>query len=44
MNIVLEFVENGSLAQLLRRFGTFPEHLVGVYMGQVWEILCQLAG
>ncbi len=33
--IVLEFVENGSLAQVLKRFGTFPETLTAVYVCQV---------
>ncbi len=33
--IVLEFVENGSLAQMLKRFGSFPETLTAVYVCQV---------
>ena len=33
--IVLEFVENGSLAQMLKRFDCFPETLTAVYVYQV---------
>ncbi|KAF5380735.1 hypothetical protein D9757_007156 [Collybiopsis confluens] len=40
--IILEFCENGSLAQIGKRFGKFPENLVGVYVNQVLEGLCYL--
>ena len=33
--IVLEFVENGSLQQTLKKFGTFSETLTAVYISQV---------
>ena len=33
--LVLEYVENGSLATLIKNFGSFPEHLVCVYVRQV---------
>eukprot|EP00005_Dracoamoeba_jomungandri_P006994 CAMPEP_0174270978 /NCGR_PEP_ID=MMETSP0439-20130205/46360_1 /TAXON_ID=0 /ORGANISM="Stereomyxa ramosa, Strain Chinc5" /LENGTH=1143 /DNA_ID=CAMNT_0015360679 /DNA_START=77 /DNA_END=3508 /DNA_ORIENTATION=- len=35
--IVLEFVENGSLENVLNKFGMFPESLVGRYISQVLE-------
>lgn len=35
LNIILEYVENGSLDTLLRNFGKFPESLVAVYVHQV---------
>ncbi|KAJ4496933.1 hypothetical protein C8R41DRAFT_824034 [Lentinula lateritia] len=40
--IILEFCENGSLSQIGKRFGKFPEGLVGVYVSQVLEGLCYL--
>jgi serine/threonine protein kinase len=33
--IVLEYVENGSLAQTLKKFGSFSETLTAVYISQV---------
>eukprot|EP01113_Clastostelium_recurvatum_P037254 TRINITY_DN5420_c0_g2_i1.p1 TRINITY_DN5420_c0_g2~~TRINITY_DN5420_c0_g2_i1.p1 ORF type:complete len:1097 (-),score=420.63 TRINITY_DN5420_c0_g2_i1:391-3681(-) len=33
--IVLEFVENGSLASIVKKYGVFPESLVAVYIAQV---------
>ena len=33
--LVLEYVENGSLASIVKNFGRFPEHLVVVYVRQV---------
>ncbi len=33
--IVLEFVENGSLLQMIKRYGCFPEPLTAVYVYQV---------
>jgi serine/threonine protein kinase len=33
--IVLEFVENGSLLTILKRFGTVPEALIARYIRQV---------
>lgn len=33
--IILEFCENGSLHNICKRFGKFPENLVAVYISQV---------
>lgn len=35
LNIVLEFVENGSLANTVKRFGSLPESLIAIYVEQV---------
>eukprot|EP00743_Colponemidia_sp_Colp-15_P006476 GILK01006971.1.p1 GENE.GILK01006971.1~~GILK01006971.1.p1 ORF type:complete len:1130 (+),score=224.67 GILK01006971.1:94-3483(+) len=35
MNIVLEYVESGSLANITKKFGSFPESLVAIYVTQV---------
>mmetsp|Transcript_19861 Transcript_19861/g.42879 ORF Transcript_19861/g.42879 Transcript_19861/m.42879 type:complete len:1004 (-) Transcript_19861:598-3609(-) len=35
--LVLEYVENGSLANILKLFGKFPEHILVVYMRQVLQ-------
>ncbi|KAI8059897.1 kinase-like domain-containing protein [Gongronella butleri] len=35
INIILEFVENGSLANTLKSFGSFPEDLVATYCSQI---------
>lgn len=35
--LVLEYVENGSLANILKHFGRFPEHILQVYMHQVLQ-------
>ncbi|XP_019451944.1 PREDICTED: MAP3K epsilon protein kinase 1-like [Lupinus angustifolius] len=37
LHIILEYVENGSLANIIKpnNFGPFPESLVAVYIGQV---------
>ncbi|KAH9950642.1 kinase-like protein [Amylocystis lapponica] len=40
--IILEFCENGSLHNICKRFGKFPETLVGVYISQVLEGLVYL--
>ncbi|BEI80759.1 hypothetical protein CcaverHIS002_0112880 [Cutaneotrichosporon cavernicola] len=40
--IVLEYCENGSLQNILKRYGKFPESLVAVYMRQVLEGLLYL--
>lgn len=32
LNIVLEYVENGSLESLIKKFGKFQETLVAVYI------------
>ncbi|CAG8463672.1 17327_t:CDS:2 [Racocetra persica] len=37
LNIILEFCENGSLHNICRKFGKFPENLVAVYIKQVLE-------
>ncbi|KAF7318500.1 Cytokinesis protein sepH [Mycena chlorophos] len=40
--IILEFCENGSLHNISKRFGKFPENLVAVYISQVLEGLMYL--
>ena len=35
LHIVLEYVEGGSLYQLIKSFGVFPENLIQVYISQV---------
>ncbi|KAG8969493.1 hypothetical protein FRC03_002354, partial [Tulasnella sp. 419] len=40
--IVLEFCENGSLHNICKKFGKFPENLVGVYISQTLEGLVYL--
>ncbi|KAF5382491.1 hypothetical protein D9615_003043 [Tricholomella constricta] len=40
--IILEFCENGSLHNISKRFGKFPENLVAVYISQVLEGLVYL--
>ncbi|KAL2634846.1 hypothetical protein R1flu_006325 [Riccia fluitans] len=42
--IILEYVENGSLANIIKpnKFGAFPEQLVAVYIAQVLEGLVYL--
>lgn len=44
LHIVLEYVENGSLANIIKpnKFGPFPESLVAVYISQVLEGLVYL--
>ncbi|KAL1568774.1 MAP3K epsilon protein kinase 1 [Salvia divinorum] len=44
LHIILEYVENGSLANIIKpnRFGPFPESLVAVYIAQVLEGLVYL--
>ncbi|KAI7880610.1 kinase-like protein [Lichtheimia hyalospora FSU 10163] len=42
VNIVLEFVENGSLANTLKSFGNFPENLVASYCSRILEGLVYL--
>ncbi|KAF5749885.1 Mitogen-activated protein kinase kinase kinase 7 [Tripterygium wilfordii] len=44
LHIILEYVENGSLANIIKpnRFGPFPESLVAVYISQVLEGLVYL--
>ena len=37
MNIVLEYVENGSLDSMLKKFGKIPENLVQRYAFQVLQ-------
>ncbi|KAF9948017.1 hypothetical protein BGZ72_010005, partial [Mortierella alpina] len=44
LNIVLEFVENGSLLTTLKSFGTFPEKLVVAYVVKILEGLVYLHG
>ncbi|PWN48605.1 hypothetical protein IE53DRAFT_319044 [Violaceomyces palustris] len=40
--IILEYCENGSLQHICKRFGKFPEGLVGVYISQVLDGLLYL--
>lgn len=40
--IVLEFVENGSLSDLVKQVGRFPEPLIVIYMSQVLQGLAYL--
>ncbi|KAK6931863.1 Protein kinase domain [Dillenia turbinata] len=44
LHIILEYVENGSLANIIKpnKFGPFPEQLVAVYIAQVLEGLVYL--
>eukprot|EP00250_Pteridium_aquilinum_P022298 c25342_g1_i2 orf=635-4657(+) len=44
LHIILEYVENGSLASIIKpnKFGAFPESLVAVYISQVLEGLVYL--
>lgn len=35
LNLVLEFIEGGSLAQVIEKFGVFPEPLAALYIQQV---------
>ncbi|ORY98577.1 kinase-like domain-containing protein [Syncephalastrum racemosum] len=42
INIVLEFVENGSLANTLKAFGSFPESLVASYSLRILQGLAYL--
>ena len=43
LNIVIEYVENGSLAQIVKKFGgSFPETLVAIYISQVLKGLSYL--
>ncbi|KAF2069497.1 hypothetical protein CYY_009186 [Polysphondylium violaceum] len=42
LNIILEYVENGSLSSIIKKFGKFPESLVCVYIRQVLDGLVYL--
>jgi serine/threonine protein kinase len=42
LNIVLEFVESGSLANTVAKFGSLPEGLIAVYIEQILQGLCYL--
>ncbi|KAG0213419.1 hypothetical protein BGX28_004475 [Mortierella sp. GBA30] len=44
LNIILEFVENGSLLTTLKSFGAFPEKLVVAYVVKILEGLVYLHG
>lgn len=37
LHIVLEYVENGSLAQTIKKFGSFSESLTAIYISQVLQ-------
>lgn len=41
---VLEYVEHGSLAGLLKKYGVFPEHLIASYTEQILQGLRYLHG
>ena len=43
LNIVLEFVENGSLANTVAKFGSLPQSLVAIYIHQVTSSALVLA-
>lgn len=42
LNIILEYIENGSLAGLIQKYGKFPESLVMAYAVQILEGLSYL--
>ncbi|CAG9322016.1 CDC15_2 [Blepharisma stoltei] len=42
LNIVLEFIESGSLAAIIKKFSPFQENLVAHFTKQVLEGLCYL--
>ncbi|CAN6622973.1 hypothetical protein TRVA0_009S01134 [Trichomonascus vanleenenianus] len=42
LNIILEYCENGSLSNICKKFGKFPENLVAVYVYQVLQGLAFL--
>ena len=42
LNIVMEYIEGGSLLRILNKFGKLPESLVGIYMYQVLQGLAYL--
>lgn len=42
INIFFEYIPSGSICSLLRKFGTFTEHVVAVYTKQILEGLCYL--
>lgn len=42
LNIVLEYIENGSLLAIIKKFGKFPETLTSIYISQVLEGLAYL--
>jgi len=42
LNIVLEYVEGGSLHEIMHKFGVFPESLAKVYIRQILEGLAYL--
>ncbi|KAJ3293586.1 hypothetical protein HK104_004338, partial [Borealophlyctis nickersoniae] len=42
LNIIMEYCENGSLSNICKKFGRFPEHLVAVYIAQVLDGLLYL--
>ena len=44
LNIVMEYVEGGSLLRILNKFGKLPESLVAIYMYQVLQGLAYLHG
>ena len=42
LHIVLEYIENGSLSYVLRKFGSFSESLVAIYVAQILRGLVYL--
>jgi serine/threonine protein kinase len=42
LNIILEYIENGSLLTIIKKFGKFPETLAAVYVAQILEGLAYL--
>jgi serine/threonine protein kinase len=44
LNIVLEFVEQGSLVSVIKQFGNLSENLVSIYMAQALNGLSVIFG
>ncbi len=42
INLVFEYIENGSLTGILEKFGAFPETLVAAYTSQILNGLAYL--
>ena len=37
LNIVLEYIENGSLSGIIKKYSSFQEHLVAFFISQVLQ-------
>jgi serine/threonine protein kinase len=42
LHIILEFIENGSLHDIVAQYGKFPEALTAIYIAQVLRGLAYL--